>query len=167
VSTKRTVRLGVLLSAALVGTSAAFAVSTGVFRPARADRVGTFQTIEQQLHPASGATSTTTDVSTPPPSTPGARGGQGTDDDTNRGDTNRSDTTMPSFPPAPSAAHDDEPQAVGGEHDDEPHLTTAPTPAAASTSATGSPTPTTSAHDDDRVDDHSDDLSDDGARDDD
>ena len=49
---KRSVVVAAGVSAALLGTSGAFAVANGIFGPRRADGIGTFRPIEQRLVPA-------------------------------------------------------------------------------------------------------------------
>jgi len=50
---QRTVLVAGAISALLLSASATFAVSSGLFGSGRAERVGTFQAIEQRLSPAS------------------------------------------------------------------------------------------------------------------
>jgi hypothetical protein len=61
---KRTLVVATAISAVLLGVSAAFALSSGLFGARRAEQVGTFQAIEQRLSPVPAISTTTTSATT-------------------------------------------------------------------------------------------------------
>jgi hypothetical protein len=60
---KRTVVVAAGVSAALLSASAAIAAANGIFGHPQADRIGTFQTIEERLEPVADAAQADTDAS--------------------------------------------------------------------------------------------------------